>query len=489
MSVRGEAVWQSVERQGLRRRSGRMERAAPGQRPDPSAPAGADRLPEIKHIVVLMMENHSFDNYLGTLDGAGEGFPRGEDGLPAAENPDASGHPVRAHHLTSTVQKPGAPCQSWSAAHAQWAQGKMTGFVTATEDAAPEGDKAAAMGYWTEQDLPFYHGLARTFPLADHWFSSCLGPTFPNRRFLLAGTAHGLIDDLPFNILDYPPAGTIMDQLTKHGRSWANYRPAAGDRSQFRRYLAYKRRRSRHHARSLGRPFRRVTTGVKRDVQFTAGLYPLGMARYLLHVHSLEQFFADADAGTLPDFCIVDPDFDEYSEENPQDVRKGESFAAEVINRVMRGKGWPHTLLIWTYDENGGYYDHVAPPAAVPPDDIDGHSLVAHRSWLRGVLQLFFPGYVRHAQDLVAGPLQYDTYGFRVPAVIVSPYARPGCVLPDVFDHTSVLKLIEEKWNLPALTCRDAAATAPLAALDLSSPPAFLKPPELPAPALAWGSW
>jgi phospholipase C len=489
MSVRGEAVWRGLERQGLRQRSRQMERAAPGQRPDPSVPAGTDRLPEIKHIVVLMMENHSFDNYLGTLDGAGEGFPRGEDGLPMAENLDASGQVVRAHHLPSTVQKPGAPCQSWSASHTQWADGKLTGFVTATEQAAPEGDKAAAMGYWTEQDLPFYHGLARTFPLADHWFSSCLGPTFPNRRFLLAGTAHGLIDDLPFNILDYPPAGTIFDQLTKHGKSWANYRPAGGDRSQFRHYLTYKRRRSRHHARSLGRPFRRVTSGVKRDVQFTAGLYPLGMARYLLHVHSLEQFFADADAGTLPDFCIVDPDFDEYSEENPQDVRKGESFAAEVINRVMHGKGWPDTLLIWTYDENGGYYDHVPPAAAVPPDDIEGRSLVAHRSWLRSVLQLFFPGYVRHAKDLVAGPLQYDTYGFRVPAVIVSPYARPDCVLSDVFDHTSALKLIEEKWNLPALTRRDAAATAPLAALDLSAPPAFLKPPELPGAALAWGSW
>ena len=94
------------------------------------------------------------------------------------------------------------------------------------------------MGYWTEQDLPFYHGLARTFPLADRWFSSCLGPTFPNRRFLLAGTAHGLIDDLPVNILDRPPAGTILDMLTRYGISWANYRPAAGDQSQFRQLRA-----------------------------------------------------------------------------------------------------------------------------------------------------------------------------------------------------------------------------------------------------------
>jgi len=486
--MRSTPVWEGMERQGLRRRGQRMENAQPGQRPDPSKPAGTDRLPQIKHIVVLMMENHSFDNYLGTL-GRGEGLPVGEDGRPDAENPDDSGRGIRAHPMASTVQQHGVPCQSWAAAHAQWAGGKMNGFVTASQTAAPDGDKTVAMGYWTERDLPFYHGLARAFPLADHWFSSCLGPTFPNRRFLLAGTAHGLIDDLPVNILDSPPAGTILDALTRHGKSWVNYRPAAEDQSQFRRYIQYKRRRSRHHARSLGRPFRQVKSGVKRELQFTAGLYPLGMARYMLHVHSIERFFADADAGSLPDFCIVDPDFDDYSEENPQDVRKGESFAAEVISRVMHGKGWPDTLLIWTYDENGGYYDHVAPPAAVPPDDVEGRSLVAHPSWLRSMLKPLFPGYVRHAQDLVCEPLQYDTYGFRVPAVIVSPYARPDCVLPEVFDHTSVLKLIEEKWNLPALTRRDAAASAPLAALDLSAPPAFLTPPELPAPGLAWGSW
>jgi phospholipase C len=465
-----------------------MERAQPGQRPDPSQPAGIDRLPQIKHIVVLMMENHSFDNYLGTL-GRGEGLPVGADGQPDAENPDASGQPVRVHHLVSTVQQSGVPAQSWRAAHTQFGDGKMNGFVTASQTVAPAGDKTAAMGYWTEQDLPFYHGLARTFPLADHWFSSCLGPTFPNRRFLLAGTAHGLIDDLPVNILDSPPAGTILDMLTKYGKSWVNYRPDAGDQSQFKRYWHYKRRRTGHHVRVLGRPFRRARSGVKRDLQCTAGLYPLGMARYMLHVRGIDDFFDDADAGRLPDFCIVDPDFDEYSEENPQDVRKGESFAAEVINRVMHGKGWPDTLLIWTYDENGGYYDHVAPPVAVPPDDVQGRSLVAHHSWLRSILKRLFPGYVRHAQDLVCDPLQYDTYGFRVPAVIVSPYARPDCVLPDVFDHTSVLKLVQEKWNLPALTRRDAAAVAPLAALDLAAPPAFLKPPELPAPGLAWGSW
>jgi len=445
-------------------------------------------IPEIRHIVVLMMENHSFDNYVGTL-GRGEGLPAGDDGQPCAENPDASAAMVRAYPLRSTVQHAGVPCQSWCASHLQWAEGKMDGFVTATERVVPAGDKNVPMGYWTERELPFYHGLARTFPLADRWFSSCLGPTFPNRRFLLAGTANGLVDDLPVNLLDRPRAGTIMDLLTAHGISWANYHPVPADQSKFRRYVQYERRRAKHHLQSLGKPFRHASREFQRDLQFTADVYPLGVARYMTHIHSIDQFFADADAGTLPGFSIVDPDFSEFSEESPQDISKGESFAAEVIRRVLHGPGWPHTLLIWTYDEHGGYYDHVAPPAAVPPDDVPGRSLVAHPSLLRSILKPLFPGYVRHAEQLVDGPLRYDTYGIRVPAVIVSPYARPDCVLSDVFDHTSVLKLVEEKWNLPALTRRDAAALSPLGALDLSGPPAFLTPPELPAPRLAWGTW
>jgi phospholipase C len=481
-------TWERIERQKLRGRERRTRHNRPGERPDPSRPVGTNLLPQIKHTVVLMMENHSFDNYLGTL-GRGEGFPLGDDGAPDAENPDSAGTMIRAYHASSTVQQDGVPVQSWCDSHTQWGGGKMDGFVTSTEQASPEGDKAAAMAYWTDQDLPFYHGLARTFPLADRWFSSCLGPTFPNRRFLLAGTANGLMDDLPFNLLDRPPAGTIMDMLTRHKISWINYRSASSDRSAFRGYMRYRHRRTRHHLASLGRPLRKTSDVFKRDLQFTAAIYPLGMAGYMAHVRSLEQFFADADSGHLPSFCIVDPDFRSFSEENPQDIRKGESFAAEVISRVMHGPGWADTLLIWTYDEHGGYYDHVAPPSAVPPDDVRGRSLVAHQSLLRSLLKVLFPSYVRHAERLVAGPDAYDTYGFRVPAVIVSPYARPDCVLSDVFDHTSVLKLIEEKWNLPALTLRDAAATSPLGALDLTAPPAFLTPPDLPAPALAWGTW
>jgi phospholipase C len=482
-------VWERLERRELNRLTRRGSAQRVGERPDPARPAGTDLLPQIKHIIVLMMENHSYDNYLGTLAGRGDGFALDEHGAPDAANPGGDGEPVRAYRMPGTVQLDGTPCQSWHAAHLQWAEGKLDGFVTSTIEVSPDVDPAAAMGYWTEEDLPFYHGLARTFPLADRWFSSCLGPTFPNRRFLLAGTANGLIDDLPIHILDYPQAGTILDQLSNHQISWANYRPAGDTTSRLRRYVYFRRRKTRRRVLSHLRHVSRVMQGIKKDMQFTADLFPLGIARFMLHVRSLEQFFADADNGTLPAFSIVDPDFDEYSEENPQDVRKGESFAAEVITRVMHGKGWPHTLLIWLYDEHGGYYDHVPPPPAVPPDDIEGRSFLAKSSLLRACLKPVFPRLVLEAEGVHAESVRYDTYGFRVPAVFVSPYARPDCVLSDVFDHTSVLKLIEQKWNLPALTRRDAAALSPIGALDLTGPPAFLEPPALPAPALPWGSW
>ena len=235
------------------------------------------------------------------------------------------------------------------------------------------------MGYWTEAELPFYYGLARAFPVADRWFSSCLGPTFPNRRFLIAGTAHGLIDDSPYDLLDYPSAGTIFDMLSRHGISWANYHPDRRPASPGCRTL-----RAAQAPDGPSPPARRSSRslpgGDQRACRRTCSSRPTSsrsaIGQYMQHVHSTDQFFADADNGTLPAFSIVDPDFNVFSEENPQDIRKGESFAAEVINRVMHGKGWPDTLLIWLYDEHGGYYDHVPPPPAVPPDDVEGRSLI-----------------------------------------------------------------------------------------------------------------
>jgi phospholipase C len=496
-------VWHLLERREVRRLARARAAAPPRPLPRPDLPAGTDLLPQIRHIVVLMMENHSYDNHLGMLRGRGEGFPLGRDGEPEAVNRDAGGQAVRAFHLPSTIQRRGVPSQSWHATHRQWAGGQCDGFVTSTEDVqsqavagTSDGEvdttaEAAAigMGYWCERDLPFYYGLARTFPLADHWFGSCLGPTFPNRRFLIAGTAHGLIDDSPYDLLDYPPAGTIFDMLTAHQIPWANYYPVAAEQPRWRHYARHKTKMTRRRMTSLGRSFPAVTRGVQKDLQFTADVFPLGIGRYMQHIHSTDQFFADAADGTLPGFSVVDPDFEAFSEENPQDIRKGESFAAEVINAVMNGAGWPHTLLIWVYDEHGGYYDHVPPPPAVPPDDVAGRSAIGNGGPLQRLFGLVSPRLVQTKENLDRGPHHYDRYGFRVPAVIVSPYARPDYVSSVIFDHTSVLRLVEEKWNLPALTARDAAANTPLDALDFGSPPAFLNPPSLPEPSLEWGAF
>jgi phospholipase C len=488
-------MWHLLECRKVRRVD-RHRPAGPGPRPRPDLPAGTDLLPLIKHIVVLMMENHSYDNYLGMLRGRGEGFPLGPDGQPDASNRSQEGEVVRAFHLDSPVQHTGVPSQAWHATHVQWGEGRCDGFVTSAQQALTAKGAAAsaeaasiAMGYWTEADLPFYYGLARTFPVADRWFSSCLGPTFPNRRFLIAGTAHGLIDDSLYDLLDYPPAGTIFDLLTQHGISWANYHPMTDDQPRWRHYARHRRKMTRRRLMSLRRYLPTSVRDVQKDIQFTADVFPVGIGRYMQHVHSIEQFCADADDGTLPGFSIVDPQFDTYSEENPQDIRKGESFAAEIVRSVMHGKGWPHTLLIWTYDEHGGYYDHVPPPPAIPPDDVEGRSMVGRASPLSSLLRPIFPHLVKTKEDMTEGPRRYDRYGFRVPAVIVSPYARPDYVCSTVLDHTSVLKLAGLKWNLPPLTARDAAAQTPLDALDLTGPPAFLDPPVLPKPSLEWGTW
>ena len=385
----------------------------PGSLPFPHLPEGTDTLPEIEHVIVLMMENHSYDNYLGTLR-RGDGF-RLRDGRPRDANPDGNGNLVHAFRMPSTCQLDGSPGQNWNASHVSFDGGRNDGFVRASGP--------VAMGYWTGDDLPFYAGLARTFPLADRWFSSTLCQTYPNRRFLLAGTAAGIVSTSGAALMAPPPPnGNIMERLDAHGISWRNYAS---------------------------------------DLPGIAILLEYALA-HSSNISPIAQFFADAASGALPFLSFVDPAFEGGgSEENPDDIQVGEAFAASVIQAAMSGPAWPRTLLVWLYDEHGGYYDHVPPPRAVAPDDIPPDIMVPPDE-----------------------PGGYDRYGFRVPAVIVSPYARREHVSHRVRDHTSILKLVETKWNLPALTFRDANADDLLDCLDLRRPPAFLEPPELPQPAL-----
>jgi len=471
---------QSVERAAARRRLRRRDAESDRRRlPDPGRPPGTDLVPEIRHIVLLMMENHSFDNYLGSL-GRGDGLP-----TPVPVNCRRDGNPIAAHEMTSTAQRPNAPSQSWHETHAQYADGRNDGFVTSAERVEPDGDASLAMGYWSEQHLPFYASLARTFPLADRWFSSCLGPTFPNRRFLMAATANGLVDDAMASVIDYPPTGTIFDLLDRHDISWTNYHHVRRHRRIAPRFTGGPGRKAvragRLTAKGLG-----AGEVVRGRIECTANLYPLPLLRSMRHLRPISRLFQDAAEGTLPAVSIVDPDFDAASEENPQDVQIGEGFAAAVINAIMRGPAWRNTLLIWFYDEHGGYYDHVAPPPAVEPDDVLPHSLLDARAPLHWALRHTRMWRRAKQDDAGASHDRYDRYGIRVPAVVVAAHARPDYVSSTVFDHTSALKLIEEKWNLPPLTERDAHAQAPWDLLDLDHPPAFYPAPDLAVPARPW---
>ena len=416
---------------------------APNSLPFPTRPVGVrtNAFP-FDHLVIVMQENHSFDNYLGMLPLRGQpladGFSFDGSGRPTNWNP-VDGERMVAFRETSFAGSLATGSQNWNDTHRQIDGGAMDGF-------AETG--IGSMGYWDEPDLPFYYSLAKTFTLANRWFCSAPCQTYPNRRFLMAGTASGTISTDISQVTKFAPAnGTIWDQLSKHGISWKNYFS---------------------------------------DAPSTAIIFNT-VLKHLLNLARIEQFYLDAALGTLPAVSLVDSTFGAVtgeldgvvqkvkiptfgsladnvisgtasSEENPQDIQLGESFVARVVNAVMHGPKWKRTMLVWLYDEHGGSYDHVPPPAAIPPDAI--------------------------APMLSAGdePGGYDRYGPRVPAVVVSPFSRPHAVSNVVYDHTSVLATIEAQWNLPALTYRDANAATLIDFIDPSTM-SFATPPKLAAPA------
>jgi phospholipase C len=415
----------------------------PGSLPFPDRPVGkpTQAFP-FDHLVIVMQENHSFDNYFGMLPMRGQpdadGFTFDSNGKPTNWNP-LVGERMVAYHEPSFLGSQDTGSQNWNDTHRQVNGGRMDGFAATGP---------GSMGYWDEPDLPFYYSLAKTFTLGNRWFGSAPCQTYPNRRFLMAGTASGLISTDISNVdTNYPVNGTIWDQLSRHRISWRNYFSDA------------------------------PSTAI---ILNTVLKHPANLAR-------IEQFYLDAALGTLPAVSLVDSSFGTItgqvngigrrvnvptfgavtddlfigtseSEENPQDIQLGESFVARVVHAVMRGPKWQRTMLVWLYDEHGGYYDHVPPPAAIAPDDIP--------------------------PALAAGdvPGGYDMYGPRVPAVVVSPYSKPNSVTNVVHDHTSVLATIEQQWNLPALTYRDANATSLIDFIDPTTM-AFARPPQLAKPA------
>jgi phospholipase C len=416
-----------------------------GSLPFPNMPVGtANAEMPFDHVVVVMMENHSFDNLLGDLSRTRpevDGLDFNAAGEATNTNPSVAGGPsdVQNQALQNTAQAKNIS-QSWRATREQLDGDEMDGFVKS------EKGQREAMSYYPPTVLPFAYSLAGTYTVADHWFSSLPGPTYPNRRFLLAGTAFGGTTSAPGELLSAllkPPAnGTICDLLSRHNISWADY---------------------------------------SRDIPMTLVL-PRTLIEHFHHHHRYARFLADCKAGTLPQVSFVDPKIGTLSaignavgeipeevklfldrldpgetEEDPDDMYYGERWAHDTVEAVVRSPAWPRTLLIYTYDEHGGYFDHEPPPPAIEPDGIEP------------VLPAGEP----------AG--RYDRYGVRVPAVIVSPYSRAGGVSKEIYDHTSILATIEHKWNLPALTARDANANTIMDALDTTQQPR-LNPPRLDSP-------
>ena len=380
--------------------------ALPSETLPKRAPKG-DEIP-IDHIVVLMQENRSFDHYFGRLPAFGH---RKVKGLPRrASNPDADRTRVPAFHEERYCIEDVA--HSWNASHRQFNGGRMDGFVVTND---PNG--ARAMGWYDESDLPYYYGLATTFAMADRFFCSLLGPTFPNRFYLLTATSDGRIR----NDLDFFDRPSVFGQLDAAGVSWKVYQS---------------------------------------DLVLELLLTDVTPDR-LGQVVNIDQYFQDAAAGTLPQVSFVSPSFfgdvrTQTDEHPPANIQVGQRFASSVIGALIDGPQWPDSALLFTYDEHGGFSDHVRPPKACEPDDVPPK--------LR-------PG------DTEA---RFDRYGFRVPLVVVSPWARPGHVSHRAYDLTSVLRFIQTRFDLPALTRRDANARPLLELFDFSAP-RLLHPPPLPA--------
>jgi phospholipase C len=358
----------------------------------------------IDTFVVLMMENRSFDHYLGWLPGA--------DGLQAGLTfTDRSGRAFSTHHLTSDFQGCAHldPDHSWRGGRIQLDGGRMDGFLRAASD-------VFSIGYYTAHDLPFIPHVARTFTTFDRFFCSILASTYPNREYMHAAQSYGKTDNsLPSNgtQLGFPDT-TIFRALS-----------AAGVSSRY----------------------------FYTDIPVSALWGAAGLSRS----GQVQEYYERAASGTLPAVSFVDPSFNgegqgTSGDEHPHgDVRVGQAFMADVVHAFLESPQWKRGALFIIYDEWGGFFDHVVPPRV--PD-------------LRS-----------------SGELNNDfgQMGFRIPAVLVSPYARRAHVDHSIYGFESILKMLRHRFGLAPLTPRDLYANNIAAAFDFESPPR-LSVPDLPSP-------
>jgi phospholipase C len=346
------------------------------QKPAGKKAATASGLPAIKSIVIVLQENHTFDNYYGSYPGA-DGTAGKALCLPQSPG---SGKCISPFHDTSLT--PVDMNHSWSSAHADYDSGKMDGFVYS------EGSEET-MGYYDDQDIPRYWKAAESYVLCDRYFTSVMSESAPNHLYLVAGTAGGIVSDAIPKTLNFPP---IFQQLDKAGVTWKVY----GDTSSWFKSFAY--------------------------VQGS----PTAQANF----EGAAAFSSDVKAGALSDvsWVIGAPGGDEHP---PSNIHLGENSVADaIVNPVGQSSYWPSAAVLVTWDCYGGFFDHV------PPPQVD----------------------------------QYG-YGFRVPCLVVSPYAKAGYIDHTANDHTSVLKLIETRYGLSPLSTRDAAANNLSEAFDFTQAP------------------
>jgi phospholipase C len=359
--------------------------------------AEVTQLARVDHIVVLMMENRSFDHMLGYL--SLEGGRTDVDGIPADFANEYAGRRWPVHHLTDTAVADD-PDHSAAAVDRQIGDGQMDGFVTdyaetlRARDVA-DHDPGAVMGYYGAADVPVYDHLAAQFVVCDRWFSSVPGATWPNRLYALCGRAAGSRDDRPHHEPPLYNQPSFVRHLDAHGVSWRWYSIAVGSLR-----MADGRYSLGHHDH-----FAYLTkTGLNWNRVLNA------------RVDAAEAtFFEDAAAGRLPAVSWIDPSFSNFNmfgvppndDHAPADITDGQDLALAVYHALATGPQWDRMLLLICYDEHGGFFDHVPPPQA-PDDD----------------------------------PAHFGRYGVRVPALVVSPWVEPGAVAKTLFDHTSIVKTI-----------------------------------------------
>jgi phospholipase C len=365
-------------------------------------PPTAPTAPEdpIQHVIVLMLENRSFDHMLGGLAAAIGDL----DGVPAAGQPPrtnkADGKTYKQTDGASRTLK-FDPMHELENTLVQLAKGTNSGFVadfaqtyplSKPNDRSQPDDRAEIMKYFADGQLPALHALAKNFAVCDRWFSSLPGPTWPNRFFVHSGTSLGRVL-MPQGILDanlhWYDQTTIYDRLNEKKIDWRIY---YGD--------------------------------IPQSLILVHQLEPHNAARY----SKLQQFFQDAggDAKDFPQYAFIEPPFYDpgaADDHPPHDVFQGERLIADVYNAILRNDElWKSSLLVVLFDEHGGFYDHVVPPATVAPD--------------------------HHTEEYT-----FDQLGVRVPAILVSPFVKPG-VIHTQFDHTSLLKYLIDKWDLGPLGAR-----------------------------------